>query len=117
MLNFTKIDNELDTEALFMELFSNILSLMSVKLAYDETNKIIEIEDKNVCVSKRFIKWCIRTYLPLPLEISVAMSCRNQHQIAALKALIQSILTETVHKYHREADIFISYENPIAFIQ
>ena len=117
MLNFTKIDNELDTEALFMELFSNILSLMSVKLAYDETNKIIEIEDKNVCVSKRFIKWSIRTYLPLPLEISVAMNCRNQHQIAALKALIQSVLTETVHKYHREADIFISYENPIAFIQ
>lgn len=116
-MDFTRIDNELDTEALFSELFYHILSLMNVKLAYDETNKIIEIEDRNICDSKRFVRWCIRTYLPLPLEISVAMSCRNQHQIAALKALIQSVLTETVHKYHREADIFISYENPIAFIQ
>lgn len=116
-MDFTRIDNELDTEALFSELFYHILSLMNIKLAYDETNKIIEIEDKNVCVSKRFIKWCIRTYLPLPLEISVAMNCRNQHQIAALKALIQSVLTETVHKYHNGADIFISYENSIAFIQ
>ena len=82
------------------EIIENLI-ILGYKVAYDLQSNHIEVWDKrDTSVTCNCIYRSAYEHLLVVIKtIKVTINCHNQHQIAAIRALICSILDRHLHKY------------------